>query len=95
MLTIAAATAPAEALSGRARHFRTAFASYASQERDTVMRIIQGLQKGAPGLEVYVDVASLRAGQNWEHELNQVIPTRDVFYLFWSRAASQSNWVEA
>jgi hypothetical protein len=52
------------------------------------------MRKAAPNLEVFIDVASLRSGQRWEAELRRVVPTRDVFYLFWSREASQSEWVE-
>jgi len=76
------------------RRYRTAFASYASEDRDEVLRVVQGLQKGAPGLQIFLDVADLRSGQRWEEELWEVIPTRDVFYLFWSRAARRSPWVD-
>jgi len=73
---------------------RSAFACYASEDRDEVLRIVQGVQKVAPSLDVFLDVARLRSGQLWEAELWKVIPTRDVFYLFWSRAARRSPWVE-
>jgi ATP-dependent Clp protease ATP-binding subunit ClpA len=51
------------------------------------------MQKIARELEVFLDVVSLRAGQYWERELWTAIPQHDVFYLFWSQAASQSEWV--
>lgn len=75
------------------RH-RKAFASYASGDRDHVLARIQGLQKAAPLLEIFFDVFSLRSGQYWEKELWNVIPANDVFYLFWSNNARQSEWVE-
>jgi hypothetical protein len=78
---------------GTALH-RRAFASYASADRDGVLGRIQGMQKIAPGLEVFLDVLSLRSGQDWAAELERVIPEHDVFYLFWSEPASRSEWVE-
>jgi hypothetical protein len=74
--------------------FRTAFASYASENRDEVLNVIQGLEKGLPGMDIFLDVARLRSGQKWQDELWSVIPNRDIFYLFWSEAASRSPWVE-
>jgi len=75
-------------------HHRTAFASYASDDRDAVLGRIQGIQKIAPELNVFLDVLSLRSGQNWEQELWRVIPASDIFYLFWSAHARSSEWVE-
>lgn len=71
-----------------------AFASYASDDRDEVLHRIQGMQKIVPDLEVFLDVAKLRSGEDWESRLWRVIPEQDVFYLFWSRAARGSTWVE-
>ena len=63
----------------REERHRTAFASYASADRDEVLPRIQGIQKGAPHLSVFLDVLSLRSGQDWEQELWKIIPTKDVF----------------
>ena len=71
-----------------------AFASYASEDRAKVLGRIQGMQKILPKLEVFIDVVSLRSGQKWEQELWKVIPTYDVFYLFWSVNAKGSYWVD-
>jgi hypothetical protein len=71
-----------------------AFASYASADRDEVLHRIQGMQKIVPDLEVFLDVVKLRSGDDWEAGLWRVIPDQDVFYLFWSRNAKQSPWVE-
>jgi hypothetical protein len=78
----------------RIHHVRKAFASYASVDRDEVLGRIQGMQKVAPDLDVFLDVVSLRSGDDWESKLSQVIPQNDVFYLFWSAAAKASPWVE-
>jgi hypothetical protein len=55
---------------------------------------IQGIQKVAPNINVDLDVVTLRSGQYWEKELWKLIPSKDVFYLFWSRNAAKSGWVE-
>jgi hypothetical protein len=52
------------------------------------------MQKVAPQLDVFVDTAALHSGQHWADRLMEEIRRRDVFYLFWSRAAADSAWVE-
>jgi hypothetical protein len=83
-----------DAITANETRHRKAFASYARQDRNEVGARIQGMQKAVPNLEIFWDVLSLRSGRRWEKELWEVIPSRDVFYLFWSRAASRSEWVE-
>jgi von Willebrand factor type A domain/TIR domain len=72
---------------------RTAFASYASENREEVLSRVQGMRKIAPDLEIFVDVFSLRSGQNWQDKLEEHVPKKDIFYLFWSQAAARSEWV--
>ncbi len=72
----------------------TAFASYASEDRIEVLRSVEGLTKGAPQMDVFVDVISLRAGQDWEKLLQAYIRKSEIFYLFWSSAALRSKWVD-
>jgi hypothetical protein len=71
---------------------RKAFASYASRDRHEVMARVQGLEKA--GVDVFVDVKNLRSGEHYEARLLEEITSRDVFFLFWSKAASVSEWVE-
>jgi len=85
---------PVGCLEAREERHRKAFASYASADLYQVLARIQGIQKGAPDLEVFLDVISLRSGQDWAQELWKVIPASDVFYLFWSANAKGSTWVE-
>ena len=87
-------TAEARLLPTHDQRIRTAFASYASPDRDLVLRCVQGMEKAAPFLNIFMDVHSLRSGQKWEQELWQRIPACDIFFLFWSSNASQSAWVE-
>jgi molecular chaperone DnaK len=83
-----------ERMPSREERFRKAFASYASADRDAVLARVQGILKAAPHLDIFVDVAKLRSGQDWQKELWRVIPLSDVFYLFWSGNAASSVWVE-
>jgi hypothetical protein len=45
-------------------------------------------------LDVFYAPQSLRSGEKWRSRLAEEIERRDVFYLFWSRAAKESVWVE-
>lgn len=73
---------------------KSAFASYASENREEVLSRIQGMKKVAPELDIFIDVFSLRSGQNWQEKLEQHVPTKDTFYLFWSQPAARSEWVK-
>lgn len=73
---------------------RSAFASYSSDDREEVLRCIQGMTAALPELEVFCDVDSLRSGEDWAARLSGEIHRREAFYLFWSTAAAQSEWVE-
>lgn len=74
---------------------RSAFISYASQDRKRVAMIIQGMKKARPDMDLFFDVESLRSGDDWERALMHEIDQRDVLYLCWSKYASQSKWVNA
>ena len=73
---------------------RSAFASYASDDREEVLSRVQGMQKVAPTLDVFVDVDSLRSGNRWREQLVRHVPTKDRFFLFWSPNALRSEWVD-
>jgi hypothetical protein len=72
----------------------SAFASYSSEDRNEVLGRIQGMQKILPKLDVFMDVVSLRSGDLWRQRLVAEIACRDAFFLFWSRSASASRWVD-
>jgi hypothetical protein len=40
-----------------------------------------------------MDCLSLQPNELWRARLAREIPARDVFMLFWSRAAARSRWV--
>jgi hypothetical protein len=73
---------------------RSAFASYATEDRRAVLARIQGMQKAAPFIDIFLDAVSLRSGENWKEAIQREIKARDVLLLFWSLAASHSSFVE-
>lgn len=73
----------------------SAFMSYASQDRQRVARIIQGMRKARPDIDIFFDVDSLRSGDDWEQALWREIDKRDVLFLCWSGYARESKWVDA
>jgi hypothetical protein len=72
---------------------RTAFASFASKDRNRVLDRIASLRLAA-GLDVFMDCLSLRPGEEWKKSLLTEIRKRELFLLFWSRHAQASQWVE-
>ena len=72
---------------------RSAFLSYASQDRARVAACIRGILLVRPDLDIFFDVVSLRRGEHYEERIFREIDRRDLFYLFWSVAASRSEWV--
>lgn len=86
------AASAAQPLGEAARRFRRAFISYSSRDRAEVLKRVQMLKAGH--VEFFQDVLDLDPGQRWEQELYRHIDECDVFYLFWSSAASESPWVQ-
>jgi hypothetical protein len=83
---------PSTTLPMNEKRYKTAFASYARKDLKKVMKDVRLLRK--LGIDVYADVDNLKSGDRYEEIIMKVVPTRDVFYLFWSRAARRSKWVE-
>jgi hypothetical protein len=72
---------------------RSAFASYASQDRLRVLDRVAAVRIAAD-LDVFLDCLSLNPGDRWKDELESEIAARDLFLLFWSDDAKASPWVE-
>jgi HEAT repeat protein len=81
-------------VTSRQQRITTAFASYASEDRNQVLARIQGMLSIVPDLDIFMDVMALRSGERWQDRLEAEIAKRDVLYLFWSSAARASVWVE-
>lgn len=75
-----------------ARAYRRIFASYS--HRDTA--VVESCETAARtmGDQFLRDVSLLQAGVEWDPRLIQAINDADVFQLFWSKRAAQSQFVE-
>jgi hypothetical protein len=93
-LEVGRATAAVAPLAIEELRSKSAFASYASEDRAEVAGRVQGMSKVAPDLDIFLDFFSLRSGERWEQRLLEEIERRDTLYLFWSQAASRSLWVD-
>ena len=76
----------------RGKNF-TAFVSYASQDRPSVAARLQGMETARRDIDLFFDRENLRRGEHWEERLYREIEARDIFYLFWSHNARDSEWV--
>lgn len=72
--------------------YRQAFISYASADRAEVLRRVQML--ALVKLKYFQDLLDIEPGQQWEPLIYRYIDESDVFFLFWSKAARESGWVE-
>ena len=94
MLTIKALASYEEEIEIARRDTLSAFVSYASQDRNRVGALVQGMRKARPDMDIFFDVTTLRSGENWENTLYREILSRDILFLCWSRNAMASEWVE-
>ncbi len=94
LLQVTAAPNPVAATDATATTHRKAFASYARVDAHDVLTCIQGMERALPGISIFYDVLKFRSGEYWQTRLQQEILASDVFYLFWSKAAAGSEWVE-
>jgi hypothetical protein len=74
-----------------AKRYNLAFISYASVDRDKVLARVQMLN--LIGIRYFQDVLTLDPGDRWEKEIYKNIDSCDLFLLFWSKAARDSEWV--
>ena len=87
-----------EPSTGKAQGFEqvmpsSAFASYSQKDADEVHGRVRTLQL-ATNIKVFLDCLDIKPGNEWQEVLKGVLDTTDVMYLFWSRNASSSRWVE-
>jgi len=86
-----AATPQSIPLGDYARRYKNAFVSYATKDRKEVLKRVQMLN--AMKIKFSQDLLSLDPGDRWEKKLYEKIHDCDVFLLFWSQAAKDSEWV--
>jgi hypothetical protein len=88
---------PAEAMADlrirgdTASRYRRAFLSYATPDRPEVLKRAQALR--ASHIDFFQDFLSIGPGERWERRLYEEIDHCDLFLLFWSKSAAQSEWV--
>ena len=82
---------PLDLKDSRFSRYRHAFLSYASPDREMVLRGAQMLR--SVGISYFNDLLQLEPGDRWERELYEEIDRSDVFLLFWSSHARASTWV--
>ena len=73
------------------KRYKQAFISYASKDRQEVTKRVQMLN--LVKIKYFQDLLTLEPGEPFEKLIYQYIDESDVFFLFWSTAASQSKWV--
>lgn len=91
LLAAGASRPDADACEIDARSYRRAFVSYSSKDRGEVLRRVQAFR--IAGMSVFQDILDLEPGERWDKELYREIDNCDVFLLFWSQAAADSEWV--
>ena len=72
--------------------YRNMFFSYAREDLDAVRLVARSYRLLEQ--DFFWDVDSLEPGTDWEAELKRRIDEADVFILFWSQAAHDSEWVK-
>ncbi len=82
-----------EALTGAITRpaYQAIFCSYSHKDTQIVERVEKAYK--ALGLTYLRDITTLRSGQDWNDELMRLIDQADIFQLFWSDAAAQSQFV--
>src|SRR5690606_29471935 len=71
----------------RGEPIATAFASYASQDRERVLDRMSEIRR--VGIDIYLDCLSMHPGDEWKSTLKEEIKNRESFLLFWSSYAKQ------
>ena len=80
-----------DAVTTAAGLYELAFISYASQDRNTVVQMLQTLRFN--GIKFFQDLLNLEPGDRWAKQLYRYIDDCDLFLLFWSSHAKASEWV--
>jgi hypothetical protein len=76
---------------GALTRFRCAFISYAHEDLAEVLKRVQMLNIQTK--KYFQDLINIPPGERWEPAIFKAIDKSDVIFLFWSKAASGSEWV--
>jgi hypothetical protein len=72
--------------------YQAVFCSYSHEDEEIVKRVESACR--TLGMQYLRDTYSLRSGETWNKQLLTLIEDADIFQLFWSVAASKSEYVE-
>jgi hypothetical protein len=72
--------------------YKSIFCSYSHDDKAIVERVERVYK--ALGFDFLRDVVSLKSGEDWDSKLYALIEQADIFQLFWSSTAAQSEYVE-
>ncbi|MCU0498184.1 MAG: TIR domain-containing protein [Anaerolineae bacterium] len=72
--------------------YKAIFCSYSRRDTAIVERVEKAYR--ALGFDFLRDVQSIKSGQDWDDQLYALIEQADIFQLFWSHTARESEWVE-
>lgn len=84
-------TLPASVASASSKPYQAVFCSYSHKDTQIVERVEKAYK--ALGLDFLRDITTLKSGQNWSAALLAMIDRADIFQLFWSANAAQSQYV--
>lgn len=73
---------------------KSAFVSFAKEDKNRALRIIQGVQLIRPDMDIFMDADTIRLRKDYDYSVKKEIDYRDVFYLCWSGFAKRSKQVE-
>jgi len=71
--------------------YQAVFCSYSRQDLHIVERVERAYK--ILGFDYLRDLTTIRAGENWDDRLNQMIESADIFQLFWSANSATSSAV--
>lgn len=91
ILAIGLSPPPSEPRGDVAYPFRKAFISYATSDRADVLKRVPMLTQLQ--IDFFREVLNAEPRERWEKQLYHYIDECDLFLLFWSPAASRSDWV--
>ena len=75
------------------RPYRRIFVSYSHEDRDIITRVKRCARVASLGDQYLQDGVDLRSGEVWSEELERMIREADIFQLFWSWNAMDSDFV--
>jgi|GEM_PF-1577019 len=74
-----------------AKPYRNVFISYSRRDSALALKRAEEIEK-ALGDKVFLDVKSLRAGDDWQYKLAEAIKNADIFHLLWSESSAASEY---